>query len=98
MTLTITVKHWDQKDVLWGTHSVYARQSFYLQASQGGMFSTEVDLCHQNVQGSNAAPSTPDVGKKEQKGGHIHKWDLSMNLKNTCGDWELLKPHCVRNF
>lgn len=62
------------------------------------MFTTEVDLCHQNVQDSNAAPSTPDVAKKEQKGGHIHKRDLSMNLRNTCGDRELLRPHCVCNF
>lgn len=59
------------------------------------MFSIEVNLCHQNIQGSNAAPSTPDLGKKEQKGGHIYKWHLSMNLKNTCGHRELLRPHCV---
>lgn len=80
------------------TLCVLDRQSFHLQASRGGVFSTEVDLCHQNVQGSNAAPSTPDVGKKEQKGGHIHRRDLSMNLKNICGVRELFKPHCVRNF
>lgn len=67
----------------------------FLQASQGGMFSTEVDLCHPDVQGSNAAPCTPNTGKKGQKGGHIYKQHLSRNLKHTCGDRELLRPHCV---